>query len=29
VPRWQAGGWTITRVSDPGFDLVLPQDDET
>jgi glyoxylase-like metal-dependent hydrolase (beta-lactamase superfamily II) len=28
VPRWQAGGWTIARVPDPGVDLVLPQDDE-
>ncbi|HET6835055.1 MAG TPA: hypothetical protein VFH30_14365 [Acidimicrobiales bacterium] len=27
--RWQVGGWTITRVADPGFELVLPQDDET
>jgi glyoxylase-like metal-dependent hydrolase (beta-lactamase superfamily II) len=29
VQRWQAGGWTITRVADPGFELVLPQDDGT
>jgi hypothetical protein len=29
VQRWQAGGWTITRVPDPGFELVLPQDDAT
>jgi glyoxylase-like metal-dependent hydrolase (beta-lactamase superfamily II) len=29
VQRWQAGGWTITRVPDPGFELVLPQDEGT
>jgi|SRR5262245_31690659 len=29
MQRWQAGGWTLTRVADPGFELVLPQDDET
>jgi glyoxylase-like metal-dependent hydrolase (beta-lactamase superfamily II) len=29
VQRWHAGGWTITRVADPGFELVLPQDGET
>jgi glyoxylase-like metal-dependent hydrolase (beta-lactamase superfamily II) len=29
VQRWQARGWTITRIADPGFELVLPQDDET
>jgi glyoxylase-like metal-dependent hydrolase (beta-lactamase superfamily II) len=29
VQRWQAGGWTISRVPDPGFELVLPQDDGT
>ena len=26
---WQAGAWTITRVADPGFELILPQDDAT
>jgi glyoxylase-like metal-dependent hydrolase (beta-lactamase superfamily II) len=29
VQRWQAGGWSITRVPDPGFELVLPQDEAT
>jgi glyoxylase-like metal-dependent hydrolase (beta-lactamase superfamily II) len=29
VQRWQAGGWSITRVPDPGFSLVLPQDEAT
>jgi hypothetical protein len=29
VQRWQADGWTITRVADPDFDLVLPQDRTT
>ena len=29
MQRWQAGGWTITRVADPGFELVLPQDEAT
>ena len=29
VQRWQVGGWTITRVADPGFELVLAQDDAT
>jgi glyoxylase-like metal-dependent hydrolase (beta-lactamase superfamily II) len=29
VGTWQAGEWTITRVDDPGFELVLPQDDAT
>ncbi len=29
VQCWHAGGWAITRVADPGFELVLPQDDET
>jgi glyoxylase-like metal-dependent hydrolase (beta-lactamase superfamily II) len=29
VRGWQVGGWTITRVEDPGFELVLPQDDAT
>jgi hypothetical protein len=29
MQRWQADGWTITRVADPDFDLVLPQDHAT
>lgn len=29
MQRWQVDGWTITRVADPGFELVLPQDDAT
>jgi glyoxylase-like metal-dependent hydrolase (beta-lactamase superfamily II) len=29
VQRWRVDGWTITRVADPGFELVLPQDEAT
>ena len=29
VKQWQVGGWTVTRVEDPGFELVLAQDDAT
>jgi glyoxylase-like metal-dependent hydrolase (beta-lactamase superfamily II) len=29
VQQWQAAAWTITRIADPGFELVLPQDDAT
>lgn len=29
MQRWQVDGWTITRVPDPGFELVLPQDEAT
>ena len=29
VQHWQVGGWTVTRVEDPGFELVLAQDDAT
>jgi hypothetical protein len=29
VPRRQVGGWTITRIGDPGFELMLAQDEAT
>jgi len=29
MQTWRVGDATITRVDDPGFDLVLPQDDAT
>lgn len=29
VQRWQVDGWTITRIGDPGFELVLAQDEAT
>lgn len=29
MPSWNVGSWSITRVDDPGFELVLPQDEAT
>jgi hypothetical protein len=29
VQQWHIGDWTVTRVPDPGFELVLPVDEAT